>query len=96
MHSQDSYHQVRNVVQILFCFKFQTQEEIEEQENTIRELERALKAKENPLKVKKLFILKDFVSSEGGPQLFFHDSKACQKFFDLVSIKHNLTLPSLA
>lgn len=30
---------------------FQTEEEIEEQENTIRELERALKAKENPLKV---------------------------------------------
>ena len=28
-------------------------EEIEEQENTIRELERALKAKENPLKVTK-------------------------------------------
>ena len=36
---------------MIFFFKLQTREEMEEQENTIRELERSLQAKINPLKL---------------------------------------------
>ena len=46
-------------------------EEIEEQENTIRELERALKAKENPLKVTKWCCMK--MSNEKTPNAILMD-----------------------